>query len=81
MLATWRKRLSKKAAKMEVNVNGDRVEIPENATIGQLLGQLELDTRAIAVEVNEQLQPRDTHESFVLSQDDRLEIVTLAGGG
>lgn len=73
--------MSKKAAKMEVNVNGDRVEIPENATIGQLLGQLELDTRAIAVEVNEQLQPRDTHESFVLSQDDRLEIVTLAGGG
>lgn len=66
---------------MEVNVNGDRVEIPENATIGQLLGQLELDTRAIAVEVNEQLQPRDTHGSFVLSQNDRLEIVTLAGGG
>ena len=74
--------MSKKAAaKMEVNVNGDRVEIPENATIGQLLGQLELNTRAIAVEVNEQLQPRDTHESFVLSQNDRLEIVTLAGGG
>lgn len=66
---------------MEVNVNGDRVEIPENATIGQLLGQLELNTRAIAVEVNEQLQPRDTHGSFVLSQNDRLEIVTLAGGG
>ena len=66
---------------MEVNVNADRVEIPENATIGQLLGQLELNTRAIAVEVNEQLQPRDTHESFVLSQNDRLEIVTLAGGG
>ena len=66
---------------MEVNVNGDRVEVPENATIEQLLGQLELNTRAIAVEVNEQLQPRDTHGSFVLSQDDRLEIVTLVGGG
>ncbi|MDA8563280.1 sulfur carrier protein ThiS [Mariniblastus sp.] len=66
---------------MEVNVNGDRVEVPKNATIEQLLGQLELNTRAIAVEVNEQLQPRDTHGSFVLSQDDRLEIVTLVGGG
>ena len=66
---------------MEVNVNGDRVEVPKNATIEQLLGQLELNTRAIAVEVNEQLQPRDTHETFVLSQDDRLEIVTLVGGG
>lgn len=66
---------------MEVNVNGDRVQIPANATIEQLLGQLELNTRAIAVEVNEQLQPRDTHATFVLSEDDRLEIVTLVGGG
>ena len=66
---------------MEVNVNGDPVQMPENATIEQLLGQLELNTRAIAVEVNEQLQPRDTHETFVLSQGDRLEIVTLVGGG
>jgi thiamine biosynthesis protein ThiS len=67
--------------KMEVNVNGDRVEVPENATIEQLLGQLDLNTRAIAVVVNEQLQPRDTHGTFVLNQDDRLEIVTLVGGG
>jgi len=66
---------------MQVNVNGDRVEIPVNATIEQLLGQLELNTRAIAVEVNEQLQPRDTHATFVLSENDRLEIVTLVGGG
>lgn len=86
MLVIWRKRLSKtskadRATKMEVNVNGDRVQIPANATIEQLLGQLELNTRAIAVEVNEQLQPRDTHATFVLSEDDRLEIVTLVGGG
>jgi len=66
---------------MQVNVNGDRGEIPVNATIEQLLGQLELNTRAIAVEVNEQLQPRDTHATFVLSENDRLEIVTLVGGG
>jgi len=66
---------------MEVNVNGDPVQMPENATIEQLLAQLELNTRAIAVEVNEQLQPRDTHGTFVLSPGDRLEIVTLVGGG
>ena len=69
------------ATKMEVNVNGDRVEIPANATIEQLLGLLELNTRAIAVEVNEELQPRDTHATFVLNENDRLEIVTLVGGG
>ncbi len=85
MLAIWLKRSSRAVPigtmKMEVNVNGDRVEVPENATIEQLLGQLDLNTRAIAVEVNEQLQPRDTHGTFVLNQDDRLEIVTLVGGG
>ena len=69
------------ATKMEVNVNGDRVKIPANATIEQLLGLLELNTRAIAVEVNEELQPRDTHATFVLNENDRLEIVTLVGGG
>lgn len=66
---------------MVVNVNGDEVEVSENVTIEQLLGQLELNSRAIAVEVNEQLQPRDQHKTFVLSAGDRLEIVTLAGGG
>ncbi len=81
MLATWRKRLSEAVVMIELNVNGDRVQVPENATIGQLLAQLDLDTRAIAVEVNEQLQPRDTHATFVLKNDDRLEIVTLVGGG
>lgn len=81
MLATWRKRLSEALIMIEVNVNGDRVQVPKNATIGQLLDKLELNTRAIAVEVNEQLQPRDTHATFVLNNDDRLEIVTLVGGG
>ena len=80
MLATWRKRLSENKM-IGISVNGDRVEVPEKATIEQLLAQLEINTRAIAVEVNEQLQPRDTHATFLLNQDDKLEIVTLVGGG
>jgi sulfur carrier protein len=66
---------------IEVNVNGDSVQLPENTTIEQLLDQLQLNTRAIAVEVNEHLQPRDSHATFVLNENDRLEIVTLVGGG
>lgn len=50
-------------------------------TISQLLEQLKLDPRQVAVEVNYELIPRVRHVEQVLHEGDRLEIVTLVGGG
>jgi len=66
---------------MLVQVNGDDRELAEGTTVAQLLEQLELDARYLAVERNLQLVPRAEHAEAILAAGDRLEVVTLVGGG
>lgn len=66
---------------MQLSVNGQPRQIAEGATVAQLLDQLELTSRYVAVEVNRQLVPRQEHARHCLADGDRLEVVTLVGGG
>ena len=66
---------------MKIVFNGEPRETTDNITIASLLEQLELAPRRVAVEVNFKLIPRETHDQVVLHEGDRLEVVTLAGGG
>lgn len=66
---------------MNILVNGTRREVPDGITIAQLLGELEMVERHVAVEVNLELVPRARHGEHALSEADRLEVVTLVGGG
>jgi len=66
---------------INVIVNGESVELPEGSTVSDLLKHLEIDSRALAVEVNQQIKPRNLHSVTVIAQGDVLEIVTLVGGG
>ena len=62
-------------------VNGHPREAPARITIGRLLEELKLPSRGIAVEVNQQIVPRQQHAEHELREGDRLEIVSLVGGG
>ena len=66
---------------MEISVNGRFRRIAEGMTVAQLLDELQLTTKYVAVEVNLQLVPRQHHAQHRLADGDRLEIVTLVGGG
>ncbi len=66
---------------MNIIVNGQPQEADKGATISDLLATLQVDPVRAAVEVNEQLIPREQHAAHALQDGDRLEIVTLAGGG
>ena len=48
---------------------------------GQLLIQLELDYRKVAVERNEEIVPRSLYGETLLSDGDAIEIVHFIGGG
>lgn len=64
-----------------VSVNGVPMELPEAATVATLLSSRGLDTAPCAVEVNERLVPRRDQATHALGDGDRIEIVTLVGGG
>jgi thiamine biosynthesis protein ThiS len=66
---------------MQIVVNSEPREAPEGTTVGQLVEQLGLQKQYAAVEVNLRLVPRPEHAGHVLRAGDRVEIVTLVGGG
>ena len=61
-------------------VNGESKQT-DAATIEQLLVELGLAGQAVAVEVNRDVVPKKRHGLTELSDGDRVELVTLVGGG
>jgi len=66
---------------MRIFVNGEAREIESGTTLADLLAELGVQSRHVAVEANMQLVPRAVHGERRLAEGDRLEIVTLVGGG
>jgi sulfur carrier protein len=64
-----------------ITVNGEPREFAAGVTALAVVQALGLEGRPVAVEVNELVVPRSRLESCMLSEGDRLEIVTLVGGG
>jgi len=66
---------------VQIHLNGERFDLPEPRTVAELLEHLDLRPEQVAVEVNEALVPRDRRGEIVLQLGDRVEFVTLVGGG
>lgn len=66
---------------MRVTLNGDARELPDGTTIAQLVGDLGLGARRIAVEVNLDVVPRTEYTARALRDGDVVEIVQFIGGG
>ncbi len=63
-----------------LTVNGDSLEL-NGATVADLVAQLNLQGRRLAVEVNRDIVPKSEHPSFPLNNGDVVEIVHAIGGG
>lgn len=66
---------------MEVTVNGEPLVLGGRETVAELIARLELTPPRIAVEVNARLVRRADYAATSLRHGDRIEIVTLVGGG
>jgi sulfur carrier protein len=66
---------------MQIFVNDQARQIADGSTVAALLDDLKLAGKPVAVEVNFELVPRQRHALHRLAEGDRLEIVTLVGGG
>ncbi|MEI6241215.1 MAG: sulfur carrier protein ThiS [Planctomycetia bacterium] len=68
-------------ASLTITVNGEPFPAAPGATALDVVESLGLTGRPIAVEVNEAVVPRARLSACMLKAGDRLEIVTLVGGG
>ena len=66
---------------MQVQVNGEAIELPAGATVAALVEKMALTGKRLAVEVNEDIVPRSQHAEFALKTGDRVEVVHAIGGG
>lgn len=66
---------------MNIKLNGDPVEVSPGQTLASLIADLAVGDNQIAVEVNEEIVPRSTYDSYSLQPGDQVEVVTAIGGG
>jgi len=66
---------------MKIEVNGETRELPDGTSISELLSELGVTQPHVAVELNLEVVPRAQHADTALRDGDRLEVVTLVGGG
>lgn len=66
---------------VRITFNGQAQEIREASTIAQLLLDLQLTPKLVAVEVNREVVSRRLHDTHILQSGDEVEVVTLVGGG
>jgi sulfur carrier protein len=64
-----------------LQVNGETYDCPSPINLPELLTHLGLNPRLIAVEYNGEILHRQNWTDTQLQNGDRLEIVTIVGGG
>ncbi len=66
---------------MKITLNGESRDLPEAATVTQMLALLGYGERRVAVELNRAVVPKSRHASQALAEGDRVEIIQAIGGG
>lgn len=69
------------ASTITLKVNGEPRTCPQQTRLPQLLEQLGLNPRLVAVEYNGEILHRQFWSETEMHEGDTLEIVTIVGGG
>jgi thiamine biosynthesis protein ThiS len=67
--------------KIKIFLNGDLIEIEKNLNISQLLVNLSLDPRKIAIEKDLEIINPQNFGEIILQNNSKIEIVHFIGGG
>ncbi|MCW9054353.1 MAG: sulfur carrier protein ThiS [Motiliproteus sp.] len=65
---------------MEIHLNGEPKQV-KAASISELLDELGLAGKRLAVEYNLEILPKSEHQETRLQPQDKVEIVHAIGGG
>ena len=69
-----------KAMDIPILLNGEPRQVSAR-NVAELLREIGLDTRKVAVERNEEIVPRSTYAAAILAPGDHFELVHFIGGG
>tara|TARA_B100001057_G_scaffold158239_1_gene158845 strand:+ start:217 stop:435 length:219 start_codon:yes stop_codon:yes gene_type:complete len=71
----------KKIKKIEIKVNGKLKRITENYKISDLVKDLKIPLKKVAIELNQEIMDKKNINKIFLKKNDKIEIVHFIGGG
>ena len=66
---------------IQITINGAARQIQQTLNLTQLLVEMQLAGKRVAVERNGEIVPRSQYDATALQANDQLEIVVAVGGG
>ena len=66
---------------MLVTINGEKKEIAPNSTIKDILRQIGIEDKVMAVAVNMQIVKKEQWDKFRPKEGDKIEFLGFTGGG
>ena len=71
----------KKIKKIKIKVNGKFKSVTENYKISDLVKDLKIPLKKVAIELNQEIMDKKKISKITLKKDDKMEIVHFIGGG
>jgi len=66
---------------MQIIVNGEQRDVSDGLTAEQLVNEMDITGKRIAMEVNLEIVPRSHYAEHIFNDGDKVEIVHAVGGG
>jgi sulfur carrier protein len=66
---------------MKIIVNGHEKEFEENLTLKKAIEQLQIEDKVMASAVNMNIVKKENWETYILQENDKLELLEFVGGG
>ena len=71
----------KKIKKIEIRVNGKIKSIPNDYKVSNLLRDINISLKKVAIELNQEIIDKKKINKMILKKNDKIEIVHFIGGG
>ena len=71
----------KKIKKIKIKVNGKIITIIDKFTLNELISNLKIPIKKVAIELNKEIVDKKRIGKFKLKNNDVIEIVHFIGGG
>ena len=66
---------------MNIFVNQKKIIISKESTIINILANLDIENKYLAVEINENILPKSEYDKYIIQENDKIEIINAIGGG
>lgn len=66
---------------MNLIVNGEEKNFEEDSTLEEIIHKLKIEEKVMAAAVNMEIVKKDEWNSFVVKENDKLELLQFVGGG